>query len=308
MLKLAKNDFNTIKSQMYNKARDIDVALFNVLIDDKFPKSFLSTALSGFQNKDGGFAHALEVDNYNKDSSLVECQEALRIASMVFDTIEDDTVLNDSFKKLFNYIYNRLDKWEALIPSNNYAICASWYKYNDVNLKRFGDAPTPAIIGYTLLLLNDKSAYFKKAVQKASSVISLFLSKDTFTIEEIKTYKILFDGMKKRNLFQDKIAEYKEKLYSVAYEMIEKDPNNFSKVVLLPLEIFDEYTGDKKIDDLIDLNLDYLIKSIKPHGLWEAPFDWSNEIAEGATAQIKWIGVISCINVNYLMRFNRIEE
>ena len=159
-----------------------------------------------------------------------------------------------------------------------------------------------------MLLLNDKSAYFKKAVQKASNVISLFLSKDTFTIEEIKSYKILFDGMKKRNLFQDKIAEYKEKLYSVAYEMVEKDPNNFSKVVLLPLEIFDEYTGDKKIDDLIDLNLDYLIKSIKPHGLWEAPFDWSNEIAEGATAQIKWIGVISCINVNYLMRFNRIEE
>ncbi len=308
MLKLGKDAYNTIQMQMYNKARDIDVALFNVLNDNNFPKSFLATALSGYQNSDGGFAHALEVDNYNKDSNLVECQEAMRIASMVFDNISDDELLNKSFKKLFNYLYNRLDKWDALIPSNNDAICASWYKYTDVNIKRFGDAPTPAILGYTLMLLKEDNVYFKKAYAKAKGVIDKFLLKTSFNVEEIKSYKVLYEGLLKNNLFSDKLDSIKDKLYSVAYELMEKDKTNFSGVVLLPLDIFERYTGNSVYDKLIDDNLDYLITSIKPHGLWEAPFDWSNEIAEGATAGIKWIGVISCINFYNLKKFGRIED
>ncbi len=308
MLTLSKNDFKTVQMQMYNKARDIDVALFNVLFDNKFPKAFLANAITGFQNKDGGFAHALEPDNYNKYSNLINSVEAMRIASMAFDNIEDDSVLNDTFKKLFNYLYNRLDKWEALIESNNFAICASWYKYNDINLKRFGDAPTPAILGYTLLLTNNKSVYFKKACEKAKVVIDKFLCKTSFTEEEIKSYSILYRGILKHNLYLDKLEEYKDKLYSVGYEMIEKNKENYSKPCLLPLDVFFEYTGVEKYDDLINQNLDYIITSIKPHGLWEAPFDWSGEIAEGATAQIKWIGVISVINSYYLKKFNRIED
>ncbi len=308
MLKLSKKDFQTIQMQMYNKARDIDVALFNVIFDSKFPKEFLANAFTGYQNRDGGFAHALEVDNYNKDSSLVECVEALRMASMAFDNILDDEILNQTFKKLFNYLYNRLDKWEALIESNNYAVCASWYKYNDVNLKRFGDAPTPSILGYTLLLTDTKSVYFKKAVEKSKDVIARFLAKTEFTLEEIKSYKVLYDGIVKHNLFLEQQDDIKNKLYSVGYEMMEKDETKFNTVCLLPLDIFTSYTGDKKYDELIDKNLDYLITSIKPHGLWEAPYDWSGEIAEGATAQIKWIGVISVINAYYLKKFNRIED
>ncbi len=308
MLKLSKNAYSTMINQMYNKARDIDVALFNVINDNNFPKSFLATALTGFQNSDGGFAHALEVDNYNKDSNLVECLEAMRISSMVFNNICDDELLNKSFKKLFNYLYNRLDKWDALIPSNNDAICASWYKYNDVNIKRFGDAPTPAILGYTLMLTSPENVYFKKAYAKARDVVNKFLLKTSFTVEEIKSYKVLYEGLYKNNLFPEKIENIKDKLYSTAYEMMEKDKDKFSNVVLLPLDIFERYTNNLVYDKLIDDNLDYLITSIKPHGLWEAPFDWSNEIAEGATAQIKWIGVVSCINFYNLKKFSRIEE
>lgn len=308
MLKLSKNAYNTIISQMYNKARDVEVALFNVINDNNFPKSFLSTALTGFQNSDGGFAHALEVDNYNKDSNLVECLEAMRIASMAFDSIADDSILQQSFKKLFNYLYNRLDKWEALIPSNNDAICASWYKYSDVNINRFGDAPTPAILGYTLLLTTKEIVYFKKAYEKALKVIDNFISKTDFNVEEIKSYKVLYEGLLKHNLCPEKLETIKDKLYSVSYELMEKDKNNFDHALLLPLDIFESYTGNSKYDELIDLNLDYLITSIKPHGLWESSFDWSNEIAEGATASIKMIGVVSCTNFYNLKKFNRIED
>ena len=72
---------------MYNKARDIDVALFNVLIDDKFPKSFLSTALSGFQNKDGGFAHALGKEEFMTDELQLTAEEKMSLAMEINNLI-----------------------------------------------------------------------------------------------------------------------------------------------------------------------------------------------------------------------------
>ena len=61
-----KSELEIIEKEMYNKARDIDVAIYNALFSN-MPLMFVSTALSGYQNKDGGFAHALEIDNYNKE-------------------------------------------------------------------------------------------------------------------------------------------------------------------------------------------------------------------------------------------------
>ena len=43
--------------------------------------------------------------------------------------------------------------------------------------------------------------------------------------------------------------------------MIEKE--DFSKVCIMPLDIYDKYTDDSDINKLIDKNLDYLLTSIK---------------------------------------------
>lgn len=309
MLKLTKDQLKTIQMQMYNKARDIDVAVYNCMMLPNFMRMLFTTALSGYQNRDGGFAHALEIDNYNNDSNLVNVVEAFRLTRLAgFKSMDEDETLKETFKKTFNYLYNRLDKWEALIESNNRSICASWYKYNDVNIKRFGDAPTPSIIGYTLYFATSNSPYYKKALARANDVINKFLSKNDFKSEEILSYKTFIELIEEKNLFKEKQDELDSHLQQVALKIIEKDKKNFDKVGILPLDVFSKYTGVKEIDELIDLNLDYLVESIKPHGLWEAPFDWSSEIAEGSTAQIKWIGCISCKNLDILKKFNRIEE
>ncbi len=308
MLKLSKEAIKTIEFQMFNRARDIDVALFNTLFSD-MTRDFVSTALSGFQNRDGGFGHALEIDNYNKDSSTYQVYEALRIVVQAgFKNIKEDKTLEDVLKKAFNYLYNKLDNWCPLIESNNYAVCASWFKYNDINIKAFGDAPTPAILGYTLFLTDETNPYYKKAYKKALDLIQVFLSKDELTREEFISYKAFIECLNEKNIFPLELESLNKKLYDFACKMVERDKSKFDTYCNLPLEMFSSYTNDDEINKLIDEHLDYIIESVAPHGLWEPNFYWDNDQAEASTAQIKWMGVIAIRNLLWLRKFNRIEE
>lgn len=307
MLKLTKEQQKTIEMQMYNKARDIDVAVYNCMVRPDFPKMLYTTALTGYQNKDGGFAHALEIDNYNVDSSMPQATEAFRLTRLAgFKSSDEDEILAATYKKLFNYLYNRLDKWEAVIPSNDKAICASWYKYTDVNRNRFGYAPTPEVVGYTLYFNDIKSPYYKKAMVKANEVIDRFLSNNEFTNEELMSFAKFVNLTKEKNLFSDKMNDLEKHLIDMANKYMAK--TDFSGVCLMPIDLFEGYTSNDEVNKAIDDNLDYILSTIKSHGLWDAPFDWSGEIGEGSTAQIKWIGCITCKYLGALKKFNRIEE
>lgn len=309
MLKLSKDSQKTIEFQMYNKARDIDVAVYNCMVKEDFPRMLYTTALSGYQNKDGGFAHALEIDNYNKESNIPQVVEAFRLSRLAgLKNISDDSIFEATIKKAFNWLYNRLTNWCAVIPSNNDAICASWYKYSDVNINRFGEAPMPEILGYTLFFTNENNPYYKKANIKSLDMIKKFLDKKDLNIEEIKSYAVFLSLIEEKGLYTDLIDNFKNHLYEIALAYIEKDKSKYNTPVLRPLDVFNGYTECEEINKLIDMDLDYIIESIKPHGLWDAPFDWSGEIGEGSTAQIKWIGAISCKYYGLLKKFNRIEE
>lgn len=310
MQMLKSSDLKVIETEMFNKARDIDVAIYNVLFNPDMPKMYLAVALSGYQNKDGGFAHALEIDNYNKDSSVYQTYEALRIVyECGFDSISDDPTLDGIMKKTFNYLYNRCSDWNPLVKSNDEAVCASWFKYTEDNIKRFGDAPTPAIVAYTLYLAGIKSPYYKMAMKKCEILLDNFFKKEDFNMDEYISYKELYNVLLKKELFKDLLDKYKDKLMSIGKKLVEKNPNNFSNPnANLPLMIFDDYIGEEEFDDLINQNLDFIITSRAHHGLWEGGCKWMNEYPEAASAEIKWMGPVTIRNLIWLKKFNRIED
>ena len=79
---ISKEDLNVIQRQMYNKARDIDVAVFNGLFEED-SKELVLDCLMMYMNRDGGFAHGLHIDNYNTNSSVYQTYEAFRILEMI---------------------------------------------------------------------------------------------------------------------------------------------------------------------------------------------------------------------------------
>src|SRR5574344_1726458 len=99
MEKITKECLVDIERQMYNKARDIDVAVYNTLFSTDMPKDFVLDCLAMYQNRDGGFGNALEIDNYNPNSSVFQVYEALKIMYLVGFTKNDKEELFQSILK-----------------------------------------------------------------------------------------------------------------------------------------------------------------------------------------------------------------
>lgn len=311
MLKYSKENLKVNERQLYNKARDIDVTIYNYHFVN-MPSEHVVFALLAYQNKDGGFGHALEIDNYNANSSVYQTWEALRILKETgFKNMSDNELLEPMLKKAFNYLYNRNqivnNKWSPTVESNNKAVCAPWFLHNDKRLNEWGYAPTPGIVGCTLYFCDEKNPYYKKADKMAVKCIDDFFIKKQFTKEEFISFKMLYECISEKNLFPSILDEMKNRLISIGKEMIEKNVDKFNTYCNLPLEFFDEYTEDKEIDELIEKNLDYIIETLPNHGLWEATHNWNNEFPEAETALLKWMGYITNRNLIWLKKFNRFE-
>jgi hypothetical protein len=97
------------------------------------------------------------------------------------------------------------------------------------------------------------------------------------------------------------------------YKRKEKDysKNMYKKVARIDddgniLEIFDGYTSNENIDELINNSLDSLIDELKPHGLWEVGYKWETEYPEEESAMLKHMGNITYKNLYLLKKFDRI--
>ena len=81
MKKLTKDMQKDMAIQMCNKARDIDICMFNAL-EGTMPKDYLLDCLTLYETEDGGFGHGLYIDNYNTNASVYQVYEALKMLDL----------------------------------------------------------------------------------------------------------------------------------------------------------------------------------------------------------------------------------
>ena len=138
----------------------------------------------------------------------------------------------------------------------------------------------------------------------AEKIIDDVLNSNEITLYELKSFNILLSKLKEEKLFENKLNDFENKLTKYAKEMISIDFEDFNKAH--PLDCF--ALDDKDIKDMIDKQLDYIIESIAPHGLWDHKESWGyNTYAEEESAMIKWIGHETVYNYYFLKKYGRIE-
>ncbi|MCR5350276.1 MAG: hypothetical protein K6E20_04715 [Acholeplasmatales bacterium] len=308
MKKLTKHAQEDMANQMCNKARDIDICIFNAL-DGTMPKDLLLDCLTLFETKDG-FARGLHIDNYNVNTSVYQVYEALRMLDMLdFDSSCDLELYPKIVNKCFNYLYNRAEfkdnKWNPNVKTNDDFAHAKIFSYNDENKELFGYHPTAAILGYTLVLCDKTKAYYKKALRLIPVVVSNYINNDKFNKFEHISFLSLYNSLKKTNELIECKNRLEEKLIKDCKEHMSLDFNDFDK--LHPIEgsyglPFDQFK------DNVDLELDHLISSIKSFGLWDYNGTWGyDKYPEEDSAKLKWIGCITAINYFYLKKYGRLD-
>lgn len=298
-----------IARQMYNVARDIDVAIYNYL-DNTMDHDFILDALMFYLTKDGGFGGGLYIDNYNTNASVYQVYEALRIMDMCdFDKSCKLELYDLIINKAFNFIYNRAElkdnRFNPNVKTNDDFAHSMEFSYTEDNRLLFGYHPTAAILGYTLKFCNEKKAYYKKAIKMIDVMLNDFYKMEKLTKYEFISFNIFLKIIKELNLYQEDAIKIEEKLIKLAKENVSLDFDDYSKIHPLDCAMA---LNDNELNNMIDLQLDSIIDKIQPHGLWDYEGNWGyNKYAEEDSAKIKWVGAVSVNNYFYLKKYGRIE-
>ncbi len=304
---LTKNMQEVIAKQIYNKARDIDVAVFNGLVEPEY-KEFLLDCLFLYKNQDGGFGNGLEIDNYNTNSSVYQTYEALRLLNMVgIDSSCQNELLNEIMQKCGNYLFNRCKivdgMWNPVEKSNNDFAHSMEYHYSDDALNIWKFHPTAAILGYILELTNPNKVYYKKAIKQLGYVFSYYKDLECASMYDLISLNSLIGSLKHVKLYPLEVKMLEEKLINFVEDKVKMDTCFDIASVLTNVEV------PSNLYEALDKCLDEKIDSIKSHGLWEYKKDWgTDKYAEFDSAKLKWIGATSVNEYYLLMHYNRLEK
>ena len=179
------------------------------------------------------------------------------------------------------------------------------FEYNEENKKLFGLHPTAALLGYTLLFVKPTKAYYKKALATIPLILKEFYAKEEFTKYELISFNSLLNSLRKCNLLLEDQKKIEEKLTEYVKKNISNDFKN--KKANRPLDVA-LYLEDSAFDDLKMQELDYLIDSIAPHGMWDYNESWGyDKYAEEDSAKLKWIGAGTVNNYFLLKKYGRLE-
>lgn len=295
--------------QVSLKSRDIDICIFSAL-EGSLPKEMLLDCLMLYVNNDGGFGHGLYIDNYNVNSSVYQVYEAFRLLDMLdFDSSCQNELYDQIINKACNYLYNRVPPvkgiWNPNTKSNNDYAHSKEFEYNEENKKLFGLHPTAALLGYTLLFVKPTKAYYKKALATLPLILKEFYAKEEFTKYELISFNSLLNSLRKCNLLLEDQKKIEEKLTEYVKKNISSDYSN--KSANRPLEVA-LYLEDSAFDEAKNQELDYLIDSIAPHGMWDYNESWGyDKYAEEDSAKLKWIGAGTVNNYFLLKKYGRLE-
>lgn len=306
MIKLTKEDLVTIEHLLYNKARDIDVSIYNALQDSSY-KDFVLDSLTLYFTKDGGIGNGLEIDNYNPNASVYQTYEALRILSALhFDKTCENELFFQIINKIGNYLFNRcpIDNglWNPLVESNDQYAHSEEYTYIKNPFSIWGIHPTTAILGYILEMMPESKAYYKKALKQIGFVFSYLENDLLWTPYTFTSFSALLSSLKRTGLFPLECKRIEERMRTEALKHIEDSAYNFP-LYFLNMEV------DGPLKNRIETQLDELICKRAKHGLWEHEKDWGNHCyPEEDSASLKWLGAETVWNLYLLKQYGRIEE
>lgn len=299
---LTNSDLLSIERQVYNRARDIDVSIFNALMYEE-ANDFVLDCLTLYVNKDGGFGNALEIDNYNTNSSVYQTYEALRIMDECgFDSNSDNPMLEEIVNRIGNYLFNRNNLvnglWNPNVKTNDNFAHNLKYSYSE----EYDVHPTAAILGYLLNLVKPSKVYYKKSLNALNELFKIIETKSEFSYEELISFNSLLGSLKKANILFEEQKMLESKLLKEAEKKFEYSDY---KVYLMASNC----SLNDKLYTRLQVELDEIIESRAPHGLWEHKGDWgTNKYAEYDSAMLKWIGCESVNNIAVLLKHGRIEK
>ena len=312
MKKMSKQAFEEIRSWVYRNARQIELALWQYEFEGGGAEAVLS-ALSRYQNRDGGFGNALEPDNWNPDSSPYTTLSAIGKLGAIGFTDTNHPIMRGIFRFLESGAHSIPEGWLFNIPSNNDYPHAPWWTYDPEANKVEHTGVTAGIVCFLLQFAEGEGVLYKRALALANQLLAKFKEPDHKGDMGLDGYCKLLETVERLDLAgRLGVAYLRANIKSQVDAAIVRDEAHWAGYCPRPSSFIHSpdspfYQGNEEI---VDKELDYLIETRAENGVWGITWQWGAYPKEFAISENWWksdldMGAIG--KVRFLRAFGRLE-
>ncbi|MHB1154205.1 MAG: hypothetical protein ACYC00_18005 [Eubacteriales bacterium] len=313
MKKLTTEEYHEIRQWIYRNARPIELACWQFNFEHGSKEAVLS-ALSFYQNEDGGFGHALEPDNWNPNSTIYTTLNAISILKEIDFSDNQHPILKGIFSFLESGVYCSENGWNFNIPSNNDYAHAPWWTFNPEADSIENIGLTAEIAAFIVSNAGEESELYKKALFFTDALINKLGSSHHYGDMGIRGYCNLLESIEKSNLSSRfDCGLLKEKLTKLVHDSIERDTANWIHYSVRPSEyIFSpESVFYHDNEDIVLKELDYLLETRPKNGVWGITWSWFDNnkkyAKEFAISENWWKAKKAVEKAKWLELFGRID-
>jgi len=295
---------------MYRNARPLDLARWQFHFENG-SKVHVLTALSSYQNEDGGFGHALEADCWNPNSSPIQTWAATEILREIEFEDRDHPIIVGILKYLDSGADFDGHVWYNTVVTNNDYPHAPWWHTDSESTCHNKYNPTACLAGFGLCYADKGSSLYKKCEKIAAEAVDAY-RREGF-LEDMHTvacYVRLLEYCKKAkvvDLFD--LSELRQKLIKQVKRSITADTSLWAtSYVCKPSQFFDSpnsiFYADNK--EIADYECEFIVNSRNEEGVWDITWSWNGYPDEWAISKNWWKGSIAVKNMVYLKNFGKL--
>lgn len=307
-MRLAPDAFDRARTYLKTQARPLDRALFEYRFEAA-PAEAVLAELAPFQNRDGGFAHALEPDLRTPSSSAVASAIGLRILKEV-GCDADHLMVRRTLHWLLNAFNPLEDVWPIAAWDTNEYPHAPWWHDDNGSLARTFDnflvIPRAELVGLCHHYAERAPARWLRDITRQ-------------TVADIETIEPLGTGGGDDLVYALSLAEteeltdeYRDRLLArircVVPDVVSTDPGEWDTYCIRPLKVAPspQSAVADVIWDVLQEELDYQIEHQTPEGAWDPVWNWGDAYPESwEQARREWCGHLTLETLTSLRAFDR---
>lgn len=313
MRKLSEKSFEEIRKWVYQNARLFELTRWKYEFEHGSKEEVLS-ALSLYQNEDGGFGNALEPDNWNPNSSPYTTLYAIDILKDINATDSSHPIMKGIIKYLDGGDHYDENGWLFSIPSNNEYPHAPWWTYDREANQYESIGVSAGIASFIIEFIDPNTQLYKKALSVIDRLILKLNSTDNYGDMGAKGYITLKNTLHKLGLAGKYDMEVvSDSIRKIVYDSIERDVSKWAYYGKRPSDYIFSPDSEfyKENEDIMQKELDYTIDTRPENGVWGITWSWfdlnDTYPKEFAISENWWKSDVAIRKLKLLRNFDRLD-
>ncbi|WP_079528495.1 hypothetical protein [Halobacillus hunanensis] len=304
MQKLSEHHYKRAANWIIKHGRELEKARLKQLMKGGHEQDIV-TALTAFQNEDGGFGNGLEADIRLPHSSPIATSAAMQLLVQLDDNPQANQMIQSALIYFEDQFDTKRQGWYAVPPEVNHYPHAFWWTVHADGrswIDHHWGNPSAEIIGY--LLLYRKAVTRLDVDQLGKQCMDYFMNLTVFESEhEIYCYQRFFQLHP--NLLT---PEASDQLHKAVQSLVVLDQEKWQDYVPSPLK----FTTAPNHSSLgiptskIEENLQFVMGKLKDQPFIEPPWEWNEYMDSWEQAKQEWRGVLTYEALQSLLNYGKV--